>query len=305
MDLSKVTNMQDSNQFTRAYLDSLLIETRYIDSRTPNMAMNLYGKTFSSPVMTAALSHLHGVHPQGMVELAAAAKEADICCWIGMGDEAELKAVRGTGAEVIKIIKPYADRELVYQQLAEAEAAGALAVGMDIDHSFNRQGQPDVVAGIPMHPVARGELQSFVQATRLPFIVKGVLSVQDAVRAAEAGARGLVISHHHGIPPCAIPPLMALPAIADALSGQVDLFVDCGIESGMDVFKCLAMGAKAVSVGRALMAGLKEKGWAGVTENIRRIREELCFAMALTGSPALEYIPRDVLWSASLEKRCR
>lgn len=303
MDTSKVTNMRDANQLTRAYLDSLLVEPRYLDSCVPDLSMELYGRHFASPVMICAFSHLHGHHPDGMVEMARGAKQADICNWAGMGDEAELSGIIGTGAQTIKIVKPYADRDKVMNMLRFAEQSGAMAVGMDIDHSFDHRGNPDNVLGMIMKPVSTEELRSFVQATKLPFIVKGVLSVHDAVKCAEAGVSGILLSHHHGIMPYAVPPLMALPRIKAAIGSSMNIFVDCGIDTGADVFKCLALGAKAVCVGRCVLPIFHEKGADGVAEYVKGMNDELRAMMARTASPSLSRISADVLWDSATGKQ--
>ena len=299
MDTGKVTDPRDSNQLTRAYLNSLLVETRYLDSCVPSLEMELFGRRFSSPIMRAAFSHLGGTHPGGMAEMARGARLAGICNWAGMGDPAELEDILATGAPTIKIVKPYADRGLVFERLRHAERAGALAVGVDIDHSFDRRGMPDHVLGMDMKPVSLQELRAFVRATGLPFIVKGVLSVQDAVKCAEAGVQGIVVSHHHGIMPGAVPPLMALPRIRDAVGGTLQLFVDCSIDSGEDAFKCLALGARAVCVGRACLPAFRDGGAEGVRQYVDGMNDQLRAMMARTGSQSPDSIPRDVLWSAA------
>lgn len=302
MDLSKVDVLRDSTKLTRAYFDQLLVEPRYLDSCVPDLGMTLYGRHFDSPVMIAAFSHLSGHHPGGMAEMARGAKLAGICNWAGMGDEAELTSILETGAPTIKIVKPYADRKMVYDRLRFAEQAGALAVGMDIDHSFDWRGYPDHVVGMDMQPVSREELRDFVQATKLPFIVKGVLSVQDAVKCAEAGVSGILISHHHGIMPSAVPTLMALPRIKAAIGSSMDIFVDCAIESGEDAFKCIALGAKGVCVGRAVLPAFHEEGAEGVKRYVDGMNDQLRAMMARTASPTLDRIPQDVIWNAALEK---
>lgn len=296
MDCSKVKNMRDANQLTRAYLDSILVEPRYLDSCVPDLTMELYGRKYASPIMIAAFSHLNSTHPGGMVEMARGAALADVCNWAGMGDKEELDGILATGAGTIKIIKPYADRNHVIDMIHYAEAQGCTAVGIDIDHSFNSKGYNDVVLGIPMQPVTREELRGFVQETKLPFVVKGVLSVQDAVKCAEAGVKGALISHHHGIVPYAVPPLMALPKIRAAVGNAMDLFVDCGIDTGSDAFKCLAMGAKAVCVGRCILPSLHDNGAEGVQSYLEAMTDELRAMMARTCSKNLNNIPADVLW---------
>ena len=92
----------DSNEITREYFDSLLIETRYIDSVLPSMKTSFLGYEFDTPIMTAALSHLHNVCENGMREHALAAKKANAACFVGMGEDEELEDMLSSGAHIIK-----------------------------------------------------------------------------------------------------------------------------------------------------------------------------------------------------------
>ncbi len=286
----------DSNRITREYLDSLLIELRYIDSVIPSTKLELYGESFSTPVMTAALSHLSKLHPNGMAEMAEGAYRANGVMWCGMGEKEELEAITATGARTIKIIKPHEDNDVIFEKIEHAEKCGVMAVGMDIDHSFDGRGQYDNVLGFPMASKSLEEIKSFIRATKLPFIIKGVLSEQDAYQCIEAGARGILVSHHHGIQDFAVPPMMILPKIVKVVNKVVPIFVDCGISSGMDVFKTLALGADAVCVGRELMNPLKEEGAAGVQKRMEDMTAELAAVMARTCSHDLKHIDPNILW---------
>lgn len=272
---------------TRDYFDSLLLETRYIDSVLPSTKMTLWGETFDTPVMTAALSHLHNTAQDGMSVYAEGAAKAGAVHWVGMGEDEELERVVATGARSIKIIKPHADNKEVFRKIGHAVAQGCFAVGMDTDHAFNSNGGYDEVFGLPMKPKSTAELKEFVQAAGVPFVVKGVLSPKDAEKCAEAGCAGLVVSHHHGMVQYSVPPLMVMQDIISAVGPDVQVFIDCGIASGMDVYKCLALGAKAVSVGRHLMPLLKN-GPDAVAQRINEMTAELAGIMARTGVATLE-----------------
>ncbi len=293
--MAQGTRAGDSNQITRDYMDSLLIEFRHIDGVLPNTALTLFGETFATPIMTAALSHLHNHYPNGMVEMAKGAKAANAVMWAGMGEDAELEAITATGARTVKIIKPHADNAVVFHKIAHAERCGCFAVGMDVDHSFTRKGQYDNVLGLPMKPKSLEEIKSFVKATKLPFFIKGVLSVQDALKCLDAGVAGILVSHHHGIQDFAVPPLMILPEIAKAVAGRIPIFVDCGLATGMDAFKALALGATAVCFGRSLMEPLTAGGAEPVRARIEAATAELAGAMAFTGSPDLKGIDPTVI----------
>lgn len=286
----------DSNQITREYFDSLLVEMRHIDAVLPSTKFDLYGETFDTPIMMAALSHLNNVYENGMVEMAKGAHSANAVNWAGMGDEAEIAAITATGARTINIIKPYADNNYILQRIEYAERCGVMAIGMDVDHSFGGNGKYDLVLGEQMRPKSLIELKEFIKSTKLPFIIKGVLSEQDAYKALEAGAKGIVVSHHHGIMDYAVPPLLILPKIAKVINRQIPIFVDCGIMSGMDVFKALALGADAVSAGRVIMEPLKINGSEGVKNKIIRMTEELAGVMARTCSRDLDSIDPSVIW---------
>lgn len=285
----------DSNDITREYFDSLLVEMRHIDSVIPSTKLELYGETFATPVMMAALSHLNNVHEQGMVEMARGAYAAKAVNWAGMGDEVELENITATGARTIKIIKPYADNDYIFKRIEHAEKCGVMAVGIDVDHAFNGKGQYDTILGLPMKPKSLEEIRQFVKATKLPFIIKGVLSEQDAYKCLEAGVQGIVVSHHHGIMNYAVPPLMILPKIVKVIDGKMPIFVDCGVLTGMDVFKALALGATAVSAGRVIMEPLRASGAEGVKNQILKMTEELAGAMARTCSPDIRHIDSSLI----------
>ena len=273
----------NSDTITRDFFDSLLLEPRYIDSDLPSTKLELYGRTFDTPVMTAALSHLGNTAENGMVIYAQAAAKCNAVHWVGMGEDKELEEITSTGAATIKIIKPHADNKEVFRKIEHAKKAGCFAVGMDIDHAFNGNGGYDNVLGLPMKPKTTEELTDFVQAAGdTPFIVKGVLSTKDAEKCLKAGCKGIQLSHHHGIMSYAVPPLMMLPEILQVTRGEIPVFIDCGIESGMDVYKCLALGATAVSVGRHLMPFLKE-GADKTSDRIKEMTGELAATMALSG----------------------
>jgi len=283
-----------TDEITREYFDSILISTRYLDSDLPSLEMELWGEKFQTPVMTAALSHLHKICDNAMEEIAIGAKESGAVHFVGMTEEDELEGIIGTGARTVKIVKPHESDDKVREKIEHATAHGAFALGMDIDHAFSWDGKYDVVLGLPMKPTTSSNLSEYVRMTDRPFVVKGVLSPQDAEKCVEAGAAGILVSHHHGIMDYMVPPLMVLPEILNAVNGQAKVFVDCGIERGADVFKCLALGADAVCVGRALMDPLKN-GSKGVAEKIAAINTELRVIMARTGAKSIKDIDPSVL----------
>ncbi|MDR1307168.1 MAG: alpha-hydroxy-acid oxidizing protein [Treponema sp.] len=289
-------NRGNAELITREYLDSLQVELRTIDAVKASTAMELFGASFATPVMVTALSGLDKTYPNGMTETARGAAAAGALMWSGIGSEDELEALIGTGVKIIKIIKPYEDRDLIFKKIAHAEKAGVLALGMDTDFVFGSKRHKGLAMGCPVSPKTLEDIKSFVKATGLPFILKGVLSEQDAEKALEAGAGGIMVSHHQGILDYAVPPLKILPRILKVINKRIPVFVDCGIARGMDAFKALALGAKAAGVGKAVMKGLAAEGAAGVQKVIEDITEELQWAMNLTGSSDPGHIDPAVIW---------
>lgn len=292
--------MTSSDQITRDYLDRWLFEVRHIDSVLADTGTYLFSRHFSAPVTTAALSHLNkfcqlAEGRDGMAMMAEGARMADAVCFAGMGTPDELARMTDTGASVIKIIKTYRDRDQIYERIRHAEQHGALAVGIDIDHAFNPGLGYDSVEGSDIRPVTLDEIKQLVSSTHLPFIVKGVLSVPDAVKCVQAGVQGMVISHHNGRLNPSVPPLYMLPEIRKAVGNQLPLFVDCSLQDGKDVFRCIALGANACCIGRPIMTPLKEKGAEGVRDTLNTIAKDLRYVMSMTGKKDIAHISADVL----------
>ncbi len=290
-------NPADSNEITRSYYDSILIKQRLIDSDLPDTSTNIFGRSFQTPICTAALSHMNRNCKNGMTELAKGAKKAGAVNFCGMEEyDGELDEIMTAKADTIRIIKPHANNDDVFKRIEHAKELGVFGLGMDIDHAFNAHGGYDCVEGLPMKPKTQKELEGFVKAAGdIPFVIKGVLSVEDAVKCVEIGAKGIIVSHHHGIMPYAVPPVMILPEIKAAVKDRLTIFVDCNIDSGADVFKALCLGADAVCLGRALIEPLQKKSSEGVCDKIKAINDELSSLMARTNYHTISEMNSDCL----------
>ena len=293
-------HMDDANLHNRNYLDNLLVEMRVIDSELPDLSCDIFGEKFNSPIMMPAFSHLNKVGEDGkdpMVLYAEAAKELNTVNWVGMESNEEYERIANVGARTVRIIKPFVDHEIIMDQIKFAEEHGAIAVGIDIDHIVGTDGKYDVVDGIPLGPIKADDLKKYVNATKLPFVAKGVLSVSDAIKARAAGCYAIVVSHHHGRIPFGMPPVAVLPEIKKALAGSgVHIFVDCSIDTGIDAFKALCLGAEAVSVGRGILNPLLKEGKEGVVKKVTRMNEELSEMMLYTDIGDTRSFSPDVIY---------
>ena len=287
------SRISDANEITARYMDSILIKERLIDSVVADTSSEFFGTGFASPVMTPAFSHLkefNGRNLTGLEEYSIAAKELNILNFVGMMENDMFARIAATGAKTVRIVKPYGDNAKVRDQMKFAEDHGAFGIGMDIDHIFGNDGL-DVVIGEQMAVQTSDMIRSYIESTSLPFFIKGVLSEEEAVKCADLGAKAIIVSHHDGRLPYAVPPMMILPSIKKALEGRdVKIIVDCGISSGADVYKCLALGADAAAVGRSMLPSLEEGGVEGVSKFIRGVNDELRFIMSCTGFASVDLI---------------
>lgn len=132
--------------------------------------------------------------------------------------------------------------------------------------------------------------------TKTPLLIKGILTPEDAVLAAEHGADGVVVSNHGGRYLDGDPATIdVLPGIVDAVGGKIPVLVDSGFRRGTDILKALALGAKAVLVGRAPLWGLGAFGEPGARRVIEILQKELAWAMALAGRPNIASIDRSLI----------
>jgi 4-hydroxymandelate oxidase len=151
-------------------------------------------------------------------------------------------------------------------------------------------------AGMMDPTLTWADLEWLRAATRLPILLKGIVRADDAARAAAAGVAGIVVSNHGARQlDTAIATIDALPEVVAAVDGRAEVLVDGGVRRGTDVLKALALGARAVLVGRPIVYGLAIGGEAGVRAVLETLWRELDLAMALCGCPTVDDVTPDLL----------
>jgi 4-hydroxymandelate oxidase len=157
-------------------------------------------------------------------------------------------------------------------------------------------GLPQFYASIRMLPLTWRDLTWIRACTSLPIILKGILTAEDARLAVEHGVEGIIVSNHGARQlDGALATIDALPQVAAAVGGRIEVLMDGGIRRGTDVLKALALGAKAVLIGRPYVWGLAVGGEAGVRQVLALLREEIDNAMAQAGIPTLADITRSLV----------
>lgn len=213
--------------------------------------------------------------------------ERDECYNMGIN---AVKSVDGWG---IPTIKPWVTDEVI-RKIRIAEEAGAPAVAMDIDAA----GLPFLRKDKEMRPKSVDELRDIITSTKLPLVVKGIMTAKGAVKALEAGAYGIVVSNHGGRVLDDTPSTVeVLPDIVKAVGGKIKILIDGGIRSGMDIFKVLALGADGVLIGRPYIIAAYGYGDEGVAMYTEKIGAELRQVMSMTGLNNISDIDGSVLYN--------
>lgn len=293
-------------------LQSLKLRFRFLHGvKEADTACDLLGYHLAMPVLCAPMTGVETNMGGGMTEydyqrcVLAGAKAAGTVGMLGAGASEtmyrdSLRALEDQKGWGIAIFKPRHDQEELLAMLREAERRGAVAVGVDIDGAAFPTFK---AAGIPVSTKTVAELKTLVSGVRVPFIVKGVLTVEDAEAAAEAGAAAVIVSNHGGRFSDAAPtPWAVLESVAAAVGRRVTVLADGGVRSGADVLRALALGARAVLIGRPVAVAVFGAGIEGVEFYLRTIREELAEAMVLTGVASLARVGPEVLLRAQQTK---
>lgn len=272
------------------------------DAKKPDTTCHLFNQKLATPVLAAPMTgttyNMGGqISEKEFIEMIiTGSREA---CSIGLsGDGADptmyysgLEAIKSQDGWGIPIIKPR-EQGVIAKMIKEAEASGAKAVGIDVDGAGL---VTMALKGQPVGPKTAQELKEIISATELPFIIKGIMTVDEAETAATAGAKAIVVSNHGGRVLDHTPGAAeVLPDIAKAVGDKITVLVDGGVRSGVDVLKLLALGADAVLVGRPLVIGALGGGAVGVRYIIEQYTAELKQAMILTGCRSLAEINSSV-----------
>jgi isopentenyl diphosphate isomerase/L-lactate dehydrogenase-like FMN-dependent dehydrogenase/biotin carboxylase len=272
--------------------------------KNPDLAINLFGQRLAIPVLVAPITGMETNLGGGMDEKEYAEAIIDGCLgcgtlgMVGDGSSANkyliglevLKKRRGLG---IPIFKPREFNMDIIKRFKAAEDAGCIAVGVDIDAASFRT---MTVYGQSVGPKTIRDLQELKRNLAVPFILKGIMNVESAMAAIEAGADAIVVSNHGGRVMDHMPGSAdVLPEIAAAVGGRIKVLVDGGIREGVDILKMLALGADAVMIGRPVCIAAFCSGQEGVEFYLRQKADELKKAMVLTGCATIESIDPSVI----------
>ena len=304
-----------------------------VDVAKRDLRTTVLGQPLQLPMLIAPTAFHRLAHPEGELATARAAQRLGTTMVLSTLSNTSVEAVvqAAGSAPVWFQLYVYRDREATRGLVERVEAAGCSALVLTVDAPLLGTRQRDVrngfalpqglgvenmlPAGMSALPQRAGEsglsayfadlldpslswrdLEWLRSITKLPVLVKGVVRADDAHRAVEHGATGLVVSNHGGRQLDGAPATIeALGPVVDAVAGAAEVLVDGGFRRGTDVVKALALGAKAVLLGRPVLWGLAVAGEQGVHDVLSILRSELDLAMALCGCPSIDHIGRDLL----------
>ncbi len=316
----------------RSFERRALFPRMLVDVSRRNLRVSLPGADSAAPIVVAPMAFQRLAHPDGELGTARAAGSQGLIMTASTFSTCSLEEIAaGAPGPLWFQLYVHQDRPITRDLVQRAEAAGYRALVLTVDvaeigrrerderNSFRLSPDLRLANFDPAHSdsMREGEagsrLRAFVHGmrdasfswrdlewlaslSRLPLIIKGILRADDARRAVEHGAAGIVVSNHGGRQlDTAVASLDALPAIAQAVAGQAVVLMDGGVRRGTDIIKALALGARAVLVGRPVLWGLAVAGQEGAARVLELLRNELDLAMALSGTPALADITRDLV----------
>jgi len=305
----------------RSALDAVALLPRVLSGAVaPNPTTRLLGSAAATPLAVAPMAYQRLLHPDGELATAEAAASAGVPYVVSTLSSVTVEELAKTGATLWFQLYWLRSRGLVESLVARAEEAGceALVVTVDVPvmgrrlrdvrNSFTLPDEVvaahledgaasrahDAVSGesaIAAHTAAAfapglgwADLEWLRGRTALPLVLKGILDPRDAVLAVASGVDAVVVSNHGGRQlDGAAPSITALPAVAEAVAGRADVYLDSGVRSGTDILRALASGAAGVLVGRPVLYGLAVDGARGAGQVLSLLAEEFRAALTLAG----------------------
>ncbi|HEY7356539.1 MAG TPA: alpha-hydroxy acid oxidase [Ktedonobacterales bacterium] len=302
-----------------------------VDVRCCDIATTVLGTPIRLPVLIAPTSVQQLAHPEGEQATARAARAAGtvlVASTLSSYSLEDIAAAAPCSARWFQLYI-YQGLDFTRQLLQRVENAGYCAIVLTVDtpaignrerDRHNGFSLPEPLrfgnfvgsgsegggssSAAPITWQTRGERAMLTwevipwlrSLTSLPLVLKGVLTAEDAARAVEAGVDGLIVSNHGGRQlDGVLPTIEALPEVVEAVNGRCEVYMDGGIRRGADILKALALGARAVLIGRPVIWGLAVNGEAGVSDILRILARELILAMQLAGRPTLASIDRSLV----------
>ena len=310
-------------KWNREALDKVKIQTNVLNDVTKlDTKVSLFGTELAYPILIAPTAFHKLMHPEGEIATARGAGAASAVYCVSSFTTTPIEEIAKVATQPLWFqLYVVDDRTFVKDLVEKVEAQGcrALCITVDTPVSGSRDRQQKAKFKLPddlkppymidtafaakgqaltfKKPLTWKDIEWFKSITKLPVLLKGILNPEDAERAIQAGASGIIVSNHSGRNLDTVPATIeVLPHIAQRVNKRIPVLMDGGIRRGTDVLKAIALGADSVLVGKPICFGLACGGAEGVTKVLTILRKEFEFAMALSGRTSIASIDSSVIW---------
>ncbi len=302
-----------SNRNTAIFKQYQIRPRRLVDVSSIDHRVDIFGEQWPSPLFLVPIGYQKFFHPKGAITTAKAAQKTNTLMIASTVTQVPFQTIAQecTNRKPWFQLYPTQDRSLTRQLIQQAENAGSkvLVLTTDVPVLGNRSTQGKVILHtlpeaertlgnlpkLPLHqsyhdPSMTWEIIPWIRSfSTMKIVLKGILTADDALIAADQKVNAVYISNHGGRQlDSNLSTLEALEEIAPAIKGKMPIFIDGGFRRGTDIFKALALGATAVGIGRPYIYGLAAKGQQGVEDVIDILQSELYRNMQLAGVPSLQ-----------------
>ena len=265
--------------------DSITFRHRMVDTTNLDLTTDLFGDAHFTPILVGPASHQKRLHPDGELAMAEGASAGKAALVVSDRSDHGIEEIAAKATSSLWYqVYPETDADALIGRIRRAQAAGCKAVCLTV--------------GSPASDSAVAADWDYVdrirQATDAPFLLKGVMSLEEAQMAADKGVSGIIVSNHGGkFLPGIADPITVLPAITEALNGRIPVLIDGGVRRGADVLKALALGASAALIARPALWALTAYGAEGVQRVIELLQTELANDMTMLGTINPAAVTRD------------
>ena len=267
---------------------------------------DFFGKELSMPIMGASVAGVNSFGGENVISekqfcrsVVLGCKDAGTLGWRGdtntysLDNSYGIDAIGEAGGFGVKIVKPR-EQEAIIEFFRKAEKVNCVAVGVDVDGSGS---YAMATHNKPVFKKNINDLKELVKSTELPVIIKGIMTVEDAIAAKDAGAAAIVVSNHGGRVLDHTPgTIEILPEIVTELEGKIRIIIDGGFRTGYDILKALALGAESVLIGRDIVRATVGAGIEGVRIQMEYLQKTLGKAMKMTNCSNLRDIGPEILY---------
>ena len=298
---------------TRNMFDSIMLRPKVMtDVSSLNTETSVLGQTISFPVMLAPSGAQGRAHPMAEIATAKAAGALDTIMVLSAGSTYPMETISESNAGPMWFQQYfYKDKGITIEMAHRAKEAGFTALCLTMDIKARSKRERDLRNRYVTPPSVNHQwdinqdrdasaswkdLEWLSSRTTLPLVVKGIMTAEEARLCPDYGAQGIVVSNHGARQiDTTFSTIEVLPEVVDSVKDRIEVYLDGGIRRGSDIIKSLALGARAVLIGRPLFWGLAVSGEAGVTDILNILRSEMEVTMALCGRRTLDDLDRTML----------